>query len=331
MMEDVEADHLAGLKEAARLGLLIPFIGAGASRVAGCPGWAEFADRSLRYFIENGKFTHAQLDQIRALNPRVKLSLARSLERQHNLSIDFSSVLYPNDGLSNPKGIRLYSALAKLGKTFVTTNYDEWLDTSIAIPQPQVSEGNAEIAISAQSPPTIIYRVRDLTPDVLSHPNTVIHLHGSVKDPASMIITTQEYISHYANDRKKGGIDDENLVLTFLNALFQERKTVLFIGYGLEELEVLEYVIGKAKLRQPASGKEIRHFILQGFFDHEKEVKRTLERYYLENGIRLISFSRDERDWDQLIDEVEKLAQIMPAAELIKSEKLVEMEALLNG
>lgn len=331
MMGEVEVDPLAGLKEAARLGLLIPFIGAGASRVAGCPGWAEFADRSLRYFIENSKFTHAQLDQIRTLNPRVKLSLARSLERQHGLSIDFKSVLYPKDGLSNPIGLRLYSALAKLGKTFVTTNYDEWLDTTIAIPQPQVTKGNAQIAISAQSPPNIIYRVTDLTPDILSHPNTVIHLHGSVKDPASMIITTQEYISHYANDRRRGSIDDENLVLTFLNALFQGRKTVLFIGYGLEELEVLEYVIGKARLRQPASGKQIPHFILQGFFDHEKEVKCTLERYYLENGIRLISFSRDEHDWDQLIHAVEELAQLMPAAELIRSEKLVEMEALLNA
>lgn len=146
-----------------------------------------------------------------------------------------------------------------------------------------------------------------------------------------MIITTQDYTGHYANDRSKGGADKENLVLTFLNALFQERKSVLFIGYGLDELEILEYVIGKARLRQPESSKQIRHYILQGFFGHEEELRRTLEQYYLENGIRLIPFSRDERDWDQLIDEVEKLAQLMPAAELIKSERLLEMEALLNA
>ena len=55
-----------------------------------------------------------------------------------------------------------------------------------------------------------------------------------------------------------------------------------------------------------------------------------MELYYRENGIGLIPFSRDERDWDQLIDEVEKLAQLMPAAELNKIERLIEMEALLN-
>jgi hypothetical protein len=331
MTGGVEADHLAGLKEAARLGLLIPFIGAGASRVASCPGWPEFADRSLRFFVEKGKFTHAQFDQIRTLTPRVKLSFAKSLERQHDLPIDFKSVLYPKAGLSDSKGLRLYSAIAKLGKTFVTTNYDEWLDSSLTTLQPQVPEGPAQVATATQPAPNVIYRAKDLSPDCLSRPNTVIHLHGSVKDPTSMIVTTQDYIAHYANDRSRGSADEENLVLTFLNALFQQRKTVLFIGYGLEELEILEYVIGKARLRQPEGSKQIRHFILHGFFGHEQELRRTLERYYRENGIRLIPFSRDQHDWDQLIDEVEKLAQLMPAAELIKSEKLVEMEVLLNA
>jgi hypothetical protein len=33
----------SGLREAAQRGTLIPFIGAGASRIAGCPSWSEFA------------------------------------------------------------------------------------------------------------------------------------------------------------------------------------------------------------------------------------------------------------------------------------------------
>ena len=62
-----------------------------------------------------------------------------------------------------------------------------------------------------------------------------------------MILTTQDYIRHYANDRRADGPEGENRVLTFLEFLFSE-KNVLFIGYGLEELEILEYVIGKARL-----------------------------------------------------------------------------------
>ena len=68
-----------GLWEAAQLGKLIPFIGAGASLLAGCPSWAEFADAALKSPIRDGRFTYSQLDQIRHLHPRVKLSLARNI------------------------------------------------------------------------------------------------------------------------------------------------------------------------------------------------------------------------------------------------------------
>jgi hypothetical protein len=53
-----------GLREAALKGTLIPFVGAGASRIAGCPNWSEFADGALRFFVEKAKFSHGQLAQI---------------------------------------------------------------------------------------------------------------------------------------------------------------------------------------------------------------------------------------------------------------------------
>src|SRR5580704_15549395 len=50
------------------------------------------------------------------------------------------------------------------------------------------------------------------------------------------------------------------------------QKNVLFVGYGLDELEVLEYVIGKARLTGEPGHREMRHFLLQGFSSHEHEV-----------------------------------------------------------
>ena len=113
-----------GLKEAALRGTLIPFIGAGASRIAGCPNWNDFADRTLRYFVDQGKFTHGQLAQLSQQHPRIKLTIALGLQRRHNLPIKFDAILYPDGRNTNPKGRRLYEALSKFGKTFVTTNYD---------------------------------------------------------------------------------------------------------------------------------------------------------------------------------------------------------------
>jgi hypothetical protein len=82
------------LREAAQLTKLIPFVGAGASKLAGCPDWNQFADDSLRVFVEHGKFSHAQLDQIKTLNPRVKLAIALALQAEHQIQIDFRRILH---------------------------------------------------------------------------------------------------------------------------------------------------------------------------------------------------------------------------------------------
>ncbi len=55
-------------------------------------------------------------------------------------------------------------------------------------------------------------------------------------------MTTREYITRYRNDRTDADPSRENRTLTFLDYLFTN-KTVLFVGYGLDDLEILEYVI----------------------------------------------------------------------------------------
>lgn len=319
-----------GFRDAALRGTLIPFIGAGASRLAGCPNWSQFADGALRFFVEEKKFSHAQLDQLSSQNPRVKLSIARGLQSEHNLPINFERILYPNGRDNDPKGRRLYDALAKLGKTFVTTNYDSWLDSHVATPAPAAVTVAASPAAATLAPKkNVFYRVDDLTSANLSLPDTVFHLHGSLADPRTMILTTQDYVRHYANDRRTDASGQENNVLTFLGFLFKERN-VLFVGYGLEELEILEYVIVKARLAAEPGKTEMRHFLLQGFFSHEEQLARSLKSYYRECGIELVPFLRDQKDWDQLIDIIEEYTRLAPAGPAIKVQRLKDMETLLD-
>jgi hypothetical protein len=319
-----------GLREASQRGILIPFIGAGASRIAGCPGWAEFADGALRYFVNAGKFGHGELAQTNHLNPRVKLSIALALEKEFGTRINFRDLLHPS-GRNNPKGQQLFRCVSKLGTTFVTTNYDEWLDDEIPVsPLPMESDPNpAAPVITSQR--KVIHKVQDMTAESLSQPNTVIHLHGSLLDPAGMILTTQRYMHHYANDRFSGMLRKENRVLTFLEYLFKN-KNVLFIGYGLEELEILEYVILKARATSGSGKPETKHYLLHGFFSHEYELMRHVKRYYLEEcGIELIPFLRDKRDWDQLLDVLEEFSRVAPASQAKFLQDFKEMGDLLNG
>ncbi len=318
------------LRDAAQRGTLIPFVGAGVSRLAGCPGWAEFADGVLLQLIEAGKFTHGQLDQVRNQPPRVKLSIARSLAEEHRVTIDYHKLLNGKNGLSDPIGQRLYTSLSILGNTFVTTNYDQWLDKALDVPPLTLEEAPADTDHATITPRKVWFRKEGFTYANLNTPNTVIHLHGSLQEPDGMILTTQDYVQQYANDRFAKNVEEENLVLTFLDNLFNKGKTVLFVGYGLDELEILEYVILKA--RHSCGDNEARHYILQGFFSHEYELMRGLSRYYLkECGIQLLPFLRDTKDRMQLLTVLEYYAEHIPASDLMYLQEFSEMEGLLDG
>ncbi len=303
-----------GLREASLIGKLIPFVGAGASRLAGCPGWDDFATGALRQLIDKGKFSYSQLDQIKHISPRIKLSIATAVAADSKTAIDYDALLHPAPRPEHKKGRRLYNSLFALGNIFVTTNYDRWLDDRIAEPTPSATPTASPATAPSSTLMRSIHRPNDFLPAVLTQPNTVIHLHGSVADPAGMILTTHDYIRQYANDRRTGDAATENRVLTFLKHLF-EHYTVLFIGYGLEELEILEYVILKARRQATAATNEARHYLLQAFFSHELTLLRSMETYYLrECGIQLIPFLRDHKDRDQLLDVLDDFAQRIHAA-----------------
>ena len=330
MQEDIPAipDVPAGLSDAARRGKLIPFIGAGVSKIAGCPNWSELAEQSLRYFIERDHFSHNQLDQIKNLHPRVKLSMALGLAEQHRTPIDFETLIQAPNWRNHAEGQKVYSELSRLGQTFITTNYDQWLDKEIVFPALSEEEPPGSIPNPVFNDRQVFYLRKDLTVDNLNKPNSVFHIHGSLQLPEEMILTTHDYITQYANDRSSDAAE-ENRLLTFLTHLFTH-KTVLFVGYGLEDLEILEYVITKARTSR-ANKSEARHYMLQGYFSHEKQLMQSLKQYYLrECGIELIPFSRDQRDWKQLIPVLEKFARNAPASAPLRVQKMVEMEAMLN-
>ena len=318
-----------GLRQAAAIGYLRPFIGAGVSRLAGCPDWAGFADQSLRFLVDRGRLSHAEIDQLKSLDPKVKLAVVLALAREHGIQVDFESIFHPPDWTRSEKGQRVYRALSRLSRVFVTTNYDRWLDEDRGVP---ANESGRE---PEDKPPTglkrkLVCRSSELSPADLGRLDTVVHLHGSLDVPEQMVFTMRQYLVHYANDRMVRANETENRVLTFLEHLFQQY-SVLFVGYGLEELEILEYVIQKA--RHDSSGEESpRHFMLQGYFTHQQALMRRLEAYYRDEcGVQLIPYSLDGRGYDQLIDVLEEFSSQIPATSPLVVQEKLEMRALLEG
>ena len=314
------------LKQAALQKSIVPFIGAGVSKLGGCPGWEEFSDAALHFFVRNRKLSHAQLDQISNVSSRVKLTLALELEKQHGVIIDFEEILRPTAD-KRKMGEEIYGNLLKLATTFVTTNYDDWFHQNIPVTLDpgEVGLSSTDSAVERN----IFYKKNDIIVENLTTENAVFHLHGAVEDRDSMVLTTIHYLERYSSHRIDGSGEHENPFLSFLESLFRI-KNVLFIGYGLSELEILEYVIQKGIRIERTSDEEPQHYVLQGFFSHELELARNLESYYRQFGIGLLTYSRDERNWDQLSDVIEYFVKEIPPGSGLESSVHGEMEGLLE-
>jgi hypothetical protein len=172
----------------------------------------------------------------------------------------------------------VYSYLNKIGCTCVTTNYDELLSPHYY----QKTDGS-----TTASPVTRVSQKEDLHASHLNTPGTVVHLHGSVSKPETMVVTTKQYLEHY----------DHETVQYFLGELFR-KKTVLFIGYRLEEAEILEHILRRGGVKDSRVKKR---FLLQGFFRSQDPLYKMLHEYYTRSfGVHLIGFLRDHNDYNQL-------------------------------
>lgn len=289
MTESYRPDQL--IKDAAKHGELVVFVGAGASRLCGSPDWLGFANRVVGELEKRAALSFLEAEQLRGLgDPRRTLSIAMALAKEHGVELNFDSFLHPQE--PSAAGTELYQLLAGLRPVFVTTNYDKWLD------EDQPEEISTEVKVGGESEPTATpskrpkYYLREhLSSALLAERGAVIHLHGSYTDPKSMVISLKHYIEHYADPR----------VQAFLSAMFKNH-TVLFVGYGLAELEVLDNIIrSNESLRSGTS--EPRHFLLYPCRSTESAQTRFIKRFFHDQcGVRVIPYLIDAKGYQEVIE-----------------------------
>ncbi len=258
--------------QAALDGDLVLFVGAGASMLLGLPSWGGMAKQQLEYLREKGALNYSELEQLSSLDPKKQLSIANQIAEDNKITLDLTSGL---TGFS--EGNSIYKSINDIGCVCVTTNYDELLGPRYT----DTDDGSA-------TPATVnrIYKKNELLVKHLDTPGTVIHLHGAVADQQTMVVTTRDYLAHY----------DDRFVQDFLGDLFA-RKTVLFIGYGLEEAEILEHVLRRGGVSDSA---ERKRFVLQGYYLSQKPLYENLHSYHRKSfGVHVVGFVRDHKDYKQ--------------------------------
>lgn len=253
-------------------GELVLFVGAGVSMLLGLPSWGGLAAEVLKSLQAKRLLNFSELEQLRTLEPKKQLSIAKLIAAENGHELELTG--YFKD---KSEGTSLYKSINDIGCVCVTTNYDELLTPRYL----DVDDGS-------KTPSTVkrICHKKDLLAKHLDKPGTVIHLHGGITHPETMVVTTKDYLEHY---------DDAN-VQHFLGELFAS-KTVLFIGYGLEESEILEHILRRGSVKTTA---DRRRFVLQGYFRSQQPLYENLHRYYEKSfGVHVIGFVRDHEDYRQ--------------------------------
>lgn len=285
------------LKDAAKHGELVVFVGAGASMLCGSPDWRGFANEVVRTLQDAKKLSFLEAEQLKSLgDPRRTLSIAKAMAEESAVPIDFNNILHPNTPQND--GVELYRVLTKLRPVFVTTNYDRWLDEG-GLPEtsaaPHIDVESTTPSPSVKRPK--YYRREQLTPSLLTERGSVIHLHGSYQDPSSMVVSLKDYIEHYSDQR----------VQTFLAEMFRNF-TVLFVGYGLAELELLDYVVRsneslKSKVVVP------RQYLLYPCRSTEHVQTGFIERFYRDQcGVQVLPYYVDIKGYAELLEVFESWA-----------------------
>lgn len=276
------------IRAAAEHGDLVVFAGAGLSALCGSPNWNDFANSVIEQVGQPAGLKFLQIEQLRNISdPRRRLSIIMAIAGRAGCEINFESVLHPRP--TREPGLEAYRLLSELHPVFVTTNYDKWFDTT---PPPELASQTQEPSSAvdaAVASKRQAYSGRDqLTSDLLFKRGAVIHLHGSYSDPRSMVITLRDYIRHYSDPAVK----------SFLREMFS--RTVLFVGYGLNELEILEYVI-RAATDDVDFTPTAKHHILFGYRSSEAAQTEFIENYFRDQcGIGVVKYAIDINGWDEL-------------------------------
>lgn len=291
-------DYINKLTKAIQQEDLVIFVGAGVSRLIGVPSWRDLAVSYLNHLRENKAINYSTYEYLSREDTRKLLSICRQIEEINNIPpFDIKKILSRRKTSSETEFCSsIFSQLYKLSSIFVTTNYDDLIDKEALNKVSSLKEDTNAFDQGNQIGP-IIYHYEDITSTSILKNGNVIHIHGSINDPIEnrgLVLTLTDYFKAYKNPSP---------LPEFLDHIFNE-KTVLFVGYGLEEYEVLEYM-----LKGSNQSRDVRHLMLYAVRKEEENFFPIQQKYYADLGIELIKFDISEIGYGQLYNEVCELAE----------------------
>src|SRR5699024_4857601 len=232
--------------------------------------WGELAFKAITYLWDNNKISFAEREKILAeiTDPKQLLSIFdKFCSRKGENGRTFYEEIFNAEGKIKKENPYDHLVSPYFDWLKVTSNVDFGLANALLKyhqiqkeeSSPSSSKSKKEIEKKSFFEKRIVSKS---FPKSNFNPDKLYYLHGRIDNIGNSIFTTEDYIANY--------FSDETSVSPFLYHLFQDYN-VIFIGYGLGELPILEAVMKKS---------EKSHFALMEAKYHERNVLQIKEHYY---------------------------------------------------
>ena len=235
------------------------FVGAGVSKLLGIPLWDELAVRAINYLHEIKKISFAEAERIihERTSPKQKMSIFHQILQKKDSIEFYEKCFIPNnkERLSrNP-----YDELVKIECPKFSSNLDNEFLNALN----RKTEFDRKEASIANLPSMPIHISSGFNKDMVISTNAIYQVHGSYQYIEKYsVITMQDYLFRYFQDR-------EIRLPDFLEKIFNEY-VILFIGYGMEEFEILRSILN-------SRGK---HHVLVSTYLNDVNLLRVKKEYF---------------------------------------------------
>lgn len=280
---------------------VIFFLGAGVSRLEGIKGWDDFSNTLIKkafpLFKEREELLRA------GLSSKEKITIAYEKfitdDRLEEFNKEFKKALEPDP---NVKHIGIYETLSKFNVNFFTTNADLLFENVLG-----KELCHTEFDVSKLINTTHISR------------NQLFYLHGRCSDGIdTLVFTTPQYVQRY---------NDPNFC-NFLKKIFSNPDyAIFFIGYGLNEYELIDYIAAKTGIINEGGMASI--YALMPFFSYENVLFKARRSYFESLGIKLLPYCKDE-GYEKLYEVLNKLLVVFQSQLHVLHDDYEDIKYYLN-
>jgi hypothetical protein len=274
------------------------FLGAGASRLIGCLSWNALASSLAEKCLDKRYINFRKKESILEIDdPKKIITICQDIFREKEQSSvgfieEIRRLLAPKSSLL--ASYNLYNELAGISAVYITTNIDTHFDSAFK--------------------DRIAYRENEFTPENIVR-DKLFKIHGTIEDESSLVLTLPKYFKRYRNP----------IFQSFMTKIFAEY-SIVFLGYGLDEFEVLDFLLNKYEKET----SERKHWILLPYYEDEKYLLDYDKSYFGSMGISVIGYKKDEEGYNQLFNVIRKWRTEFRELSPIVDEDIKEMEETVD-